>query len=125
MELPTDLPTVLSELLACLRSLEETGPGRPFGHAAVQVDRQVLQRAAVYHGGVLKSTSDGASGAVVYDGLDTTGEVIDYFLAAGASYGDTHIFERGIALRVGLYVDLGNNVGAFTVYYQPVPREKR
>lgn len=120
-----DLPAALCELLACLRSLEETRPGRPFAHTAVQVDRQVLQRAAVYHGGILKSTSGGASAAVVYDGLDTTGEVIDYFLAAGASYNDSHALERGIALRVGLYIDLGNNVDKFTVYYDPVPREKR
>jgi len=125
MTVPADLATVLSELLACLRSLEETRPGRPFGHAAVQVDRQVLQRAAVYHGGVLSSSSGGASTVAVYDGLDTTGELIDYFIVLGALYGDSHVFERGVALRVGLYVDLRTNVEAFTVYYDPVPRERR
>jgi len=34
---------------------------------------------------------------------------------------DVHVFERGIVIRTGIYVDLGSNVSAFTLHYE-VPR---
>lgn len=95
----------------------------PFAHAHVQVDRSLAQRAAVYHGGVILATSGGTATVNIYDGLDTTGELIDSFSVA-ASTPDTHVFDRGVALQVGLYIDIGSNVSAFTAYYEPVPREK-
>ena len=92
----------------------------PFAHLAVQADKLALERAAVYHGGILKSTSGGAATVDVYDGLGTGGEIIDSFQAAASSR-DQHFLAEGIALRVGLYVNIGDNVSAFTVYYTPVP----
>jgi hypothetical protein len=95
----------------------------PFAHSRVQTDRQLIQRAAVYHGGLLLADGVGASTVNIYDGLDTTGELIDSFSVA-TSTPERHIYEKGLALRVGLYVDLGANVSVFTAYYDPVPREK-
>lgn len=112
-----DLPT----LLRCLR--EAFPPPAPFAHSRVYSDRQLIQRAGVYHGGYLLASGDGASTVAVYDGLDTSGEPIDYFSVA-TSTPERHIYEKGLALRVGLYVDLGSNVSVFTAYYDPVPREK-
>ena len=93
----------------------------PVGHLAVGVDRGPVREAASYHGGALKTTSGGAGTVDVYDGFDATGELIDTFQAA-ASDVDVHIFERGLQLRSGIYVDLGSNVSAFTLYYIPGKR---
>lgn len=97
---------------------------KPFGHLTAQVDKLTLQRGAVYHGGLLKASADGASTVAVYDGLDTGGTLIDYFSAA-ASAADRHVFERGLDVRVGLYLDLGANVEACTIYYEPPAGEER
>ena len=94
---------------------------KPFAHARVEVDRQLLERAAVYHGAVLRAAAAGTATATVYDGLATTGEPIDAF-RAGAEEHDFHMLDPGVALREGLYIDLGDNVEFFTVYYEPVPR---
>lgn len=96
--------------------------GRPFVHAAVQADRQVAQRGSTYHGGALKSSAGGNATVDVYDGLDANGDLIDAFQCAASSR-DVHVFEAGLVIRIGLYVDLGSNVNAFTTYYDPVPRE--
>lgn len=96
--------------------------GRPFVHAAVQADRQVAQRGSTYHGGALKSSAVGASIVDVYDGLDANGDLIDSYQCAASSR-DVHVMEEGIVIRIGLYVDLGSNVTAFTVYYDQVPRD--
>jgi hypothetical protein len=98
-------------------------PAPPFVHNKVQADKQLLQRAAVYHGGLLQTTVGGTSIVKVYDGLDTSGELIDAWRTA-ANIPEHHVYERGIVLQTGLYVDLGDNVAAFTVYYQPVPRDR-
>jgi hypothetical protein len=112
-----DLPT----FLRCLR--EAFQPRPPFAHSRVYADRQLIQRAGVYHGGLLKGDGVGSAFADIYDGLDTNGELIDSF-NVWDSIADCHIYEKGLALRVGLYVDLGANVSVFTAYYDPVPREK-
>lgn len=96
---------------------------QPVGHLAVDADGRVLDSGAVYHGGILQAGGGGTATVTVYDGISTGGDVIDYF-SAGRDDGDRHGPGRGITLRRGLYVDLGNDVAAFTVYYQPVPREK-
>jgi len=111
----------IAQLLCCL--LDDSHERRPFAHSRVFADRQLIQRAGVYHGGLLLATGDGASTVSVYDGLDTSGELIDSFSVA-ASTPQVRVFERGIALARGLYVDLGSNVSVFTAYYDPVPREK-
>lgn len=98
-------------------------PDAPFSHARVKVDRQVSQRAAVYHGACLKATSGGTATVDVYDGIDASGDPIDTF-RAGASDHDIHVLEKGLSLRYGLYVDLGSNVDFYTVYYEPVARER-
>ena len=91
---------------------------KPFGHLYVEVDEVAAQRGAVYHGGLLLATAQDAATVSVYDGLDTSGTLIDRF-AAAANSPDRHVFERGIDIRVGLYVDLGDGVSKFTVYYEP------
>ena len=93
----------------------------PFGHARVEVDRQLLERAAVYHGACMRAAAAGTASATVYDGLDATGEPIDAFRAAANEH-DFHMLDPGVALRQGLFIDLGDNIDFFTVYYQPVRR---
>jgi hypothetical protein len=97
---------------------------KPFGHLTVEADKVALKRGAVYHGGLLLASGVGAATVAVYDGLDTSGTLIDRFAAATSS-ADRHVFERGIDLRVGLYVDLGDNVSKFTVYYEPPAAPER
>lgn len=94
---------------------------KPFGHARVEVDRQLLEQAAVYHGAVLRASAAGTATATVYDGLSGDGEPIDAF-RCGAEEHDFHMLDPGVALRKGLYIDLGANIDFFTVYYEPVPR---
>jgi len=93
----------------------------PVGHLAVDADGRVLKAGDTYHGGVLVAAGGGAASVTVYDGIDTGGDVIDYFYAARDA-GDRHGPGKGIIIRRGLYVDLGNDVSAFTVYYKPEPR---
>lgn len=87
-----------------------------------QADRAMRMPAGTYHGAVLQTGSGGASTVAVYDGQDTTGDLIDYFGSAASGH-EAHFYERGIILKRGVYVDLGSNVTAFTLYYRPAPRE--
>jgi hypothetical protein len=91
---------------------------RGFGHLAVDGDGGVIRRGGVYHGGVLLATSGGASTVAVYDGLDTSGDLIDYF-SVSASAGERHVDDVGIQIREGLYVDVGSNVSKLTIFYDP------
>ena len=95
-------------------------PHKGRGHVAVDADGKVLDAGATYYGAILKAGSGGTSTVTVYDGVSTGGDVIDYFSAA-ASGRDPRWLNEGIILRRGLYVDLGLNVDAFTLYYAPVP----
>ena len=91
---------------------------KPFGHRRVQVDGVAVERGAVYHGGALLATSGGTSTVSVYDGIDTQGELIDYFRAT-ASDRDVHVFECGVAVREGLSIDVGSYSDIFVLYYDP------
>jgi hypothetical protein len=118
---PTLMTVDLPTFLRCLREIVQ--PPAPFAHSRVFADRQLIQRAGVYHGGLLYNPS-GVSLVQIYDGLDTTGELIDAFMLSTGGY-DRHVYERGIALRVGLYVDLSiQALSVFIAYYDPVPRER-
>lgn len=95
----------------------------PVAHRRVQADVQVNQPAAVYHGGVLLATGDGASTVAVYDGQDAaTGDLIDYFGVAASGH-EKAFLERGVVLRRGLFVDVGSNVSSFVFFYRPPPRD--
>jgi hypothetical protein len=118
---PPDPMQRIAELLCCL--LDASRERKPFAHSRVYADKQLVQRAAVYHGGLLLASGDGAATVTVYDGVDTSGEPIDSFSVA-ASTPQVRVWERGIALARGLYIDLGSNVSVFTAFYDPVPREK-
>jgi len=88
----------------------------PYIHRRMAADGLVAQRGAVYHGGVLLASAGGAATVNVYDGLDTSGELIDSYRAA-TSDRDVHVLEVGLAINTGLYVDLGSNVSACTIYF--------
>ena len=96
----------------------------PWPHVskAVGVDSRVLYPAATYHGGVLLATSGGTATVAVYDGLDTSGDLIAYFSAA-ASARDPSYLPIGIPLRHGLYVDVSTNVSSFVVFFSFTPQE--
>ena len=96
----------------------------PFSHSRVGVDRQLLERAAVYHGACLRAGAGGTATVTVYDGLDANGEPIDAFRATANEH-DFHMLDPGVALREGLYIDLSDNIDFFTVYYRPRPRSAR
>lgn len=93
----------------------------PYAARDVGVDSRVLKPAALYRGGLMLATSGGAATVAVYDGIDATGELIDYFSAA-ASGKDRNYIGPGIILKHGLYVDIGSNVSKFTIFYEPEPR---
>ena len=97
---------------------------KPFGHLTVDADRVAIERGGVYHGGLLLASPEGAATVAVYDGVDAGGDLIDYFSVEN-DLAERHVFERGIDLRVGLYVDLGSNVSRFTVYYTPPTDQER
>ena len=88
----------------------------------IEVDRAIRMPAGTYHGGVLQTAAGGTSTVAVYDGQDTTGDLIDYFGSAASGH-EAHFYERGLVLRRGVYIDLGSNVTAFTLYYRLPPRE--
>jgi len=92
--------------------------GRPYGHRRVQDDKVAQIRGSVYHGGLLLATDGGAATVAVYDGLGTDGELIDYFSCAASAY-DRHSIAKGIAIREGIYVDVGSNVDSFVLFYDP------
>jgi hypothetical protein len=90
---------------------------KPFSTKGVRADAKVLNAGDVYHGGILLATAGGQSTVAIYDGVDANGELIDYF-DVQASQHAVHIFEEGLALKRGLFVDVGNNVSAFTLYFE-------
>ena len=96
--------------------------GFPHVSRSVGVDSRPLEPAAVYHGGLLLATSGGAATVAVYDGLDTSGDLIDYFGVVASGHERTWS-DDGILLRRGLYIDIGSNVSAFTAFYDPTPQE--
>ena len=97
---------------------------KPVGHLTVDVDRVAVQRGGVYHGGLLKANG-GTATVSVYDGLNsTTGTLIDFF-TAGDGLAERVFLEGGIDVREGLFVDLGSNVGSFTVFYKPPTGKER
>ena len=67
------------------------------------------------------ATSFGTATVVVYDGIDASGDFIDYFRASALTP-DRNYIGPGVILKRGLYVDIGNNVSRFTIYYEPEPR---
>lgn len=91
---------------------------QPYGHQRVQADKVAQRRGSVYHGGLLLAAAGGAATVAVYDGLNTSGELIDYFSCVASGY-DRHSIEAGIAIREGIYVDVGNYVSSFVLFYQP------
>ena len=95
-----------------------TGPD----HRRIEADKRVSLPASVYFGGLLLATSGGAATVAVYDGHDTTGELIDYFSVAASGH-ERSWMDDGILLKRGLYIDLGSNVSAFTIFYDPTIRE--
>ena len=98
------------------------GLGFPHVSEPVPLDGKQFDPAAIYHGGLLKATAGGTATAEVYDGKDTSGDLIDSFSAA-ASGRDRSYLDDGLILKRGLYVDVGSNVSAFTVFYDPTPRD--
>jgi hypothetical protein len=91
---------------------------KPFGHLTVEVDKVAVQRGGVYHGGIMMANG-GTATVDVYDGLDaTTGTLIDSFRATNGQF-ERNVYERGIDVREGLYVDVSDNLGSFTVFYDP------
>ncbi len=98
---------------------------RPVGHATVTQDRMAIQQAGEYFGAVLLSTSGGAATAAMYDGHDTTGDLIDYLATSGASTAARSFAPRGVRLLYGLYVDLGANVSKCTVFFDPAAAERQ
>lgn len=97
---------------------------RPYSHTAVQADKQAVKRGGVYHGGILLASSGGTATVAIYDGLSAAGELIDYFSCAASTY-DRHSFGKGVDVREGVFVDIGDNVSAFTLYYDPPAGEER
>lgn len=89
-------------------------------HQAVVADRRVVQGPGAYYGGVLVATSGGAATVDVYDGDSTSGELIASFSAA-ASGRNVDRPPIGIHFERYLYVDLGDNVSKFTVFYLENP----
>lgn len=90
----------------------------PFAHIGVPADKLAVKRGGVYHGGLLLATAGGTATVAVYDGLSAGGELIGYFSAAASAH-DEAILEKGLTVREGIYVDRGDNVSAFTLYYDP------
>ncbi len=97
-------------------------PYSAIDHRKIEADKQLLLPGAVYFGGILLATSGGAATVAVYDGQDTSGDLIDYFSAAASSRDRNHL-HTGIPLRTGLYVDIGSNVDEFTVFFLQTPQE--
>jgi len=94
----------------------------PIPHTRIYADKKRLEPAAMYHGGLLLATGGGASTVAVYDGLDTSGELIDYFSVVASAH-ERHFMERGLIIIRGLFVDLGSNVSTFDIFYHPTPPE--
>jgi hypothetical protein len=98
-------------------------PYSDIDHKRLYADQQASLPASVYFGGILLAGAGGAATVAVYDGKDTTGDLIDYFSAA-TSARDRNFIPQGIRLQYGLYVDLGSNVDHFTVFFLREPREE-
>ena len=88
----------------------------PLRHRQVKADEAVAVRRGSYHGGLLLSSSGGAATVAVYDGPDTSGELIDYFTVQ-ASEREIHFYERGIAIRDRIYIDVSSNITSFVFFY--------
>lgn len=88
----------------------------PVRTVVLTADSPVLQGPLIYRGGFLKATSGGAATADLYDNTAASGQPIDSFRAATSNY-DRHTDPDGVWVLRGIYVDIGNNVDSFTLYY--------
>lgn len=98
---------------------------RPVGHATVTADRKAIPSAGIYYGAVLLSNGDGAATATLYDGHDTSGDLIDHLATSGASTAARSMSARGVRLLYGLYVDLGSNVSKCSIFFDPAAAERQ
>jgi hypothetical protein len=98
-------------------------PYSDIDHREISADKQVTLPASAYFGGLLLASGVGAATVAVYDGKDTTGDLIDYF-TADTSARDRNFLPHGIRLQYGLYVDVGSNVDKFTILFFREPREE-
>ncbi len=90
-------------------------PGVP--HRAIFADGPVLPGPGRYYGGLLVATNGGASTVNIYDGVSATvGELIDSWNIL-ASAVDLHSLSYPLHVERGLFIDLGSNVSAFTVFF--------
>ncbi len=94
----------------------------PHPNYPVSADRLKFHDWSTYHGGILVATAGGTATVNVYDGVDANGDLIDAFAVAVSSI-ERHWMDDGIQLKRGLYIDLGANVSAFTMFAHPPPRE--
>jgi hypothetical protein len=118
------MTTESERFLLPLRVLVEARD-KPIGHARVMADRQQLTRAGAYFGAVLLATSGGAATMAVYDGLDATGDLIDFLDTDAASDHDRSWYSPPKVLQRGLYVDLGSNIDQAVVFFTPAPAEEQ
>jgi hypothetical protein len=91
-------------------------------HIKVEASKQVLGPGAVYYGGLLTGPGVGGATTYVYDGIDNTGTLIDYFNDLNI-YADRNFYPHGIPLSSGLYVELGGDAITFTLFVLRTPRE--
>ncbi len=89
-------------------------------HDAVDADRRVAQGPGSYWGGVLVASAAGYATVDVYDGDNTSGELIDSYVV-GSLLAERHSLPGGVHFERGLYVDLGSNVSKFTISYHVYP----
>jgi hypothetical protein len=75
-----------------------------------------LQGPLIYYGGFLKTGAGGASTVDLFDGLSATDDPLDSF-ATIASGHENRYLPGGLYCMRGIFVNIGNNVTAFVLYY--------
>ncbi len=91
--------------------------GRPFRTINLTRDNPVLTGPVIYHGGFMINTAAAAQ-VDVWDGIAASGQRIDQFRTDATILIDRRVFESGIFMSRGIFLDFSASlVTEFTLYY--------
>ena len=91
--------------------------GVPLRKVRLTADVPFLAGPLLYHGGLLRATAAGASIVDVYDALAVDAALLADAFRAAANEHDQHIFDAGLFMERGIFIDLGANVADFILYF--------
>jgi hypothetical protein len=97
-------------------------PATPFGFAGISASRQLLTGRYIVTGASVYNTATTAGTLALYDGLDTTGQLIIVESAAASASQDLPIGANGVMTSMGVFLSISTATFTGTVWAIPLDR---